>query len=90
MPTIHLVIKGKVQGVFFRATAKDVAKALDLKGWVKNTPEGDVEVLATGDEDAIRQFIEWSKRGPDKALVSSVAVTSLNEKPFNDFRIIRG
>jgi len=90
MPTVHLVIKGKVQGVFFRATAKDVAQALDLKGWVKNTPEGDVEVLATGDEDAIRQFIEWSKRGPDKAVVSSVAVTSLNEKSFDDFRIVRG
>lgn len=90
MPTVHLVIKGKVQGVFFRATAKDVAQAMDIKGWVKNTPDGAVEILATGSEDALQQFIEWSKRGPDKALVTSIAVSTTGEKSFDDFRIIRG
>ena len=90
MPSIHILIKGKVQGVFFRATARDVAQALDLKGWVKNTSEGYVEAIATGNESSLHQFIEWCKRGPDKAIVSSVNVTSLSEKPFDDFRILRG
>ena len=90
MPSVHLLIKGKVQGVFYRATAKDMAQALDLKGWVKNTSEGDVEALATGSENAIHQFIEWCKKGPAKAVVLSVNVTSISEKHFDDFRIMRG
>jgi acylphosphatase len=42
MPTVHLLVKGKVQGVFFRATAKDVADKMGVKGWVRNTEEGNV------------------------------------------------
>ena len=90
MPTAHILIKGKVQGVFFRATAKEMAQALDLKGWVKNTREGAVEAVATGSENALHQFIEWCKKGPSKAIVSSVNVTSLAEKPFDSFSVIRG
>lgn len=89
MPTIHLIIKGKVQGVFFRASAKEIAQALDVKGWVKNTPQGDVEMFATGDEDALQQFIEWCKQGPKNAVVASVAVTSAKDESFDDFRILR-
>lgn len=90
MPTIHLLIKGKVQGVFYRATAKDVAQALDLKGWVKNTREGHVESIASGSEKALQQFIEWCKKGPEKAVVSSLNITSIKEESFEDFRVIRG
>lgn len=90
MPTVQVLIKGKVQGVFFRATAKDMAQALDLKGWVKNTSEGYVEAIATGSENNLHQFIEWCKKGPPQAVVSSVNVTSLTEKHFDDFRIARG
>jgi acylphosphatase len=90
MPSVHLLIKGKVQGVFYRATAKDMAQALDLKGWIKNTGEGDVEVIVTGSDSAIHQFIEWCKKGPPKAVVITVNVTSITEKPFDDFRVARG
>ena len=90
MTTVRLLIKGKVQGVFFRATAKEIAQALDLKGWVKNTADGHVEALVTGDEEGVQQFIEWSKRGPENAVVSSVSVETLAEKRFDDFRVIRG
>ena len=90
MPTVHILIKGKVQGVFFRATAKDLAQALDLKGWVKNTGEGNVEAMATGSENNLHQFIEWCKKGPDKAVVVSVNISSVTEKHFEDFRIVRG
>ena len=90
MPTIHLLIKGKVQGVYYRATAKDIAQALELKGWVKNTREGHVELIVTGSEKALQQFIEWCRKGPDKAIVHSINVTSIKDEKFEDFRVIRG
>jgi acylphosphatase len=90
MSTVHLLIKGRVQGVFYRATAKEVAQALDLKGWVRNTSEGNVEVIASGSEKAIQQFIDWCRKGPDKAVVTSLNVTSIKEETFHDFRILRG
>ena len=90
MATIHLLIKGKVQGVFYRATAKEIAQALDIKGWVKNTKDGHVESIASGSEKAIQQFIEWCKNGPEKAVVTSINLTSIKDETFADFRIIRG
>lgn len=87
--TVHLLIKGKVQGVFFRASAKDVAEQLRLTGWVRNTPEGDVEAMATGDEDRVNEFIEWCRKGPRKAEVYSVTVTEKEAETFDRFRIAR-
>jgi len=72
MPTIHLLIKGKVQGVYYRASAKEVADRLRVTGWIKNTREGHVEVLASGSEDDVRRFATWCKRGPERAVVSEV------------------
>ena len=89
MPAVHLIIKGRVQGVFFRASAKDKADDLGISGWVKNTPEGDVEVLANGDQMAIDLFIEWCRKGPSKARVIDVIVTEASEEDFNGFRITR-
>ena len=51
MKTIRLTIKGKVQGVFYRATAKDVADLLGIKGWVRNLPDNNVEITATATEE---------------------------------------
>lgn len=72
MPVIHLLIKGKVQGVFYRASTKEEADRLHLTGWVKNTREGHVEVLASGPEEDLRLFVEWCKKGPERAVVSEV------------------
>jgi acylphosphatase len=85
--TIHLLIQGKVQGVFYRASAKDVADQLRVTGWVRNTKEGDVEVMATGDADRIKEFIEWCKKGPRKAEVTKVIVTEKEDEMFESFRI---
>ena len=90
MPTVHLLIKGKVQGVFYRATAKGVAQTLDLCGWIKNTSEGHVEAIVSGSEKSLHQFIEWCKKGPEKAVVTIINVTSVTEQAFADFRIIKG
>ena len=89
MPTVHLIIKGKVQGVFYRATAKNVAQELGLTGWVKNTKEGNVEALAWGSDEKVQQFINWCRQGPSKAVVTDIEINFTNEEKFDDFRIIR-
>jgi acylphosphatase len=89
MKTVHVLIKGKVQGVFYRATAKKVAQQLHLTGWVKNTREGAVEATASGTEQSITEFIAWCERGPSSAMVTSVEVSLLDYKNFDDFSIKR-
>lgn len=87
--TVHLLIKGKVQGVFYRASAKDVAEQLKLSGWIRNTKEGDVEAMVTGDEDLVKEFIEWSKKGPRRAEVTKVVVTEKQDEQFFGFTIVK-
>src|SRR4051812_35847444 len=87
MPTVHLLIQGKVQGVFYRASARDKAEALGINGWVKNTEAGDVEIVASGSEDQLNEFIAWCKKGPSKAIVTNVTVNNQKEESFNKFRI---
>ena len=89
MPTAHLLISGKVQGVFYRASAKDVADQLQLTGWVRNTKEGEVEAMASGNQQQLQQFIDWCRQGPSKAIVKNVQVTFIEEEPFNKFTIIK-
>jgi acylphosphatase len=89
MSTVHLIIKGKVQGVFYRATAKDVADELGIKGWVKNTPQGNVEIVASGNEEQINDFVRWCRKGPEKAVVTDVRITNREEENFKSFNIDR-
>ena len=89
MPTIHLLITGKVQGVFYRATAKKAAEGLGVKGRIKNTKDNKVEAIVTGAADQLDQFIEWCKQGPSRARVSEVIVTKVDDKNFDDFKIER-
>ena len=87
--SVHLLVQGKVQGVFFRASAKDVAESLDLKGWVKNTPAGEVELMACGDTDKVQDFIAWCKKGPPRAVVTKVQVTESEDQSFDSFKVVR-
>jgi acylphosphatase len=89
MPTVHLLIKGKVQGVFYRASAKEVADGLGITGWIKNTANGDVEAMASGNAEQVRQFIAWCERGPQKAIVEHVISTPQEEIAFNVFSVKR-
>jgi acylphosphatase len=89
MKTIRLTIKGKVQGVFYRATAKDIADEFGIKGWVRNLPNNNVEITATAAEELLQEFIAWCKQGPPRAKVDDVIVEELNLEEFNGFRIIR-
>lgn len=89
MPTFHLLIKGKVQGVFYRATAAEKAEELGIAGWIKNTAEGDVEALVTANEAQLKQFIDWCKQGPRRANVAEVILTEQDEIVFESFSVIR-
>jgi len=87
MPTVHLTIEGKVQGVFYRATAKDVAEEIGVTGWVKNTYEGNVEIVATGTEEQLRKLIDWCRIGPKRAVVKNLTIDNKSEEFFKTFEI---
>lgn len=89
MKTVHLLISGKVQGVFFRASAKKIAIKYQVKGWVRNTKTKNVEAMATADEQYLDLFITWCKTGPDNAKVEQVIVSQLPLTPYDSFEIIR-
>ena len=72
MTILHCFVSGRVQGVFFRSSTQNQAKQLGLSGWVRNLPDGRVEVLAQGDSIAIDQLRSWLEVGPRHASVSDV------------------
>jgi len=80
---VHVIISGRVQGVWFRASTKQKAEQLGLYGWVKNTSEGNVEAVFEGDENLVKEMIEWCHRGPPLAKVVNVEVK--NQEPTNGF-----
>jgi len=71
----HLLIKGHVQGVFYRAWTVGTARELGLAGWVRNLRRGDVEAVVQGDADAVARFIDLSWQGPPAARVEAIDVT---------------
>jgi acylphosphatase len=89
MATVNLIVKGQVQGVFFRAEAKENADKLGVTGWVKNHDDGNVEIMAKGSQEAIDAFIQWCKTGSKKAQVTNVIVTPLHIDDFDSFEIVR-
>ena len=76
----HVVIEGKVQGVFFRANMQRVARSLDLAGWVRNLPDGRVEAVVEGAENNMAAMLDWCRQGPPYAVVRQVVVT---EEPYS-------
>lgn len=86
---VRLLITGRVQGVFFRANAQSMARKLLIRGWVTNLTNGNLEIVAEGEEENLQQFINWCRKGPPGALVNKVEVTwGEFEGKFSDFRII--
>ena len=74
MKAIQARVSGRVQGVSFRWYAQEQARALGVRGWVRNEPDGSVLLHAEGDEAAVDALVEWCRRGPSSARVSDVAV----------------
>ena len=87
---LHLVISGRVQGVFFRQSAADEATRLGLLGWVRNLDSGEVEAVAEGPEAALEEFVRWCHRGPTHAKVEAVEVKHHpGEEPLGPFHVER-
>lgn len=84
---IHCLVAGRVQGVFFRASAREVAEELGLTGWVRNLPDGRVEVVAVGDAQALARFRDWLRQGPERAVVTSVQCQECRPQPFARFEV---
>jgi acylphosphatase len=74
MVRAHITVSGRVQGVYFRAVCERVARSLGLKGWVRNTRDGKVEIVSEGDREAIEALLEWCHHGPANARVKDVEV----------------
>ncbi|HYH72867.1 MAG TPA: acylphosphatase [Nocardioides sp.] len=74
MKAIQARVSGRVQGVSFRWYAQEQARALGVRGWVRNEPDGSVLLHAEGDDAAVDALVDWCRRGPSSARVSDVAV----------------
>lgn len=81
LSTLHLVIHGRVQGVFFRDSMRGEAQHLGVNGWVRNTAVGTVEAMVQGEQAAVDNIVKWTQCGPERAHVNKVEV----EKGSGDF-----
>lgn len=81
---IHAIVKGHVQGVFYRDSTRKKAEQLNITGWVKNKKEGSVEIFACGNEQSLEEFIDWLYIGPPHAKVTEVewqrTINKMHEK----------
>lgn len=87
--SVKLKVYGKVQGVFYRKTAQQKAKELNLQGWVKNSPDNTVEMFIQGPESEVIKMIAWCRQGPKNAVVSKIDAEDSTTQNYSDFKIIR-
>lgn len=81
----RVVVSGQVQGVFFRDTCRTNARARGVRGWVRNLPDGAVEAVFEGDEEAVEALVAWARTGPRDALVTAVQVHDEQPEGLNGF-----
>ena len=82
-------VRGRVQGVFFRASCAERARALGLGGWVRNASDGSVEAAFEGDPDAVASMVDWCRHGPSGARVDAIEVHEEQPKGERTFDITR-
>ncbi len=80
--TIKITVKGKVQGVFFRDTSKEIADNMNIRGTVENLNNGDVEILAQGKRKNLKEFLKWCDEGPEDAEVKEVTWKEIPNSNF--------
>ncbi len=85
MRAVHLVVSGRVQGVGFRNAAQRQASLVGVSGWVKNVPDGSVEIHAEGTERQLDRFLAWCRVGPMAAKVEAVNVEDVAPEGFSGF-----
>ena len=87
MPTVRFLVSGRVQGVFFRASARAEAQRLGVSGSATNLADGRVEVIASGTETALAELEKWLQVGPPAARVTNVEREDLEDRTYSSFRI---
>lgn len=88
MERLHVRIQGIVQGVFFRANTQNIASGLGLAGWVRNCPDGSVEIMAEGKKEKLEAFLQWCQKGPEDAHIDKVEHEwGPAQNEFSTFRI---
>lgn len=87
--SVEIVVNGRVQGVFYRASTLQKATAIGLSGWVRNLPSGQVLIQACGAEAEISELVAWCKIGPPMAVVDGVEVREIAPQDFSGFQVLR-
>jgi acylphosphatase len=84
---VRVRVRGRVQGVFFRAEAHARAESLGVAGWIRNAADGSVEAVFEGDDEQVESMVEWCRRGPSGARVDEIEV--VGEEPVGEtgFRV---
>jgi len=85
MKQIRITISGRVHGVFFRSTTCDIARKLGLKGYVKNLDNGDVEIIAQGNEKGLNELIDFCHKGPPSARIDNINIEQEKAQEFTSF-----
>jgi acylphosphatase len=83
--TFHAYVSGRVQGVCFRMYTQQQACLLGLTGWVRNLPDGRVEVMASGEEEQLKTLHDWLQKGPEMAKVLNIDLKIIENKEFDGF-----
>ncbi|MET0731138.1 MAG: acylphosphatase [Solirubrobacterales bacterium] len=83
----RVVVSGRVQGVFFRDTTRRRAESGGVAGWARNRPDGAVEAVFEGDPEAVDQLVEFCRRGPSGAEVTSVEVVEEEPEGLSGFEV---
>ena len=89
MKHLDIIVSGKVQGVFFRASSKAVADQLGIKGFARNREDGMVVIEAEGDNFSLELFLEFCHKGSDRAVVEKVDVAEGEMKNYRNFEIVK-
>ncbi len=82
-----MVVRGLVQGVYFRASVRDRARLLGVAGWVRNLPDGAVEAVFEGPPEAVESMVEYCRRGPGSAVVQEIEVVPEQPERLAGFRV---
>jgi acylphosphatase len=83
----HVFVSGGVQGVFFRYEARERARTRGLAGWVRNLPDGRVEAVFEGPDEAVESMVDWCRRGPRGAEVTDVEVIAEEPEGLEGFEV---
>lgn len=89
MRHLDITVKGKVQGVFYRASTKAVADQLGVRGTIKNDPNGDVTIEAEADNATLDLFLDWCHEGPQDAEVTAVETNEGELKNYRNFEVLK-